>query len=292
MQATETKIKTEKMQDSINKRDHLLVKHKMLMNRLAQQYAWKNQKNRHKYLLQLTLDKWRQYATKKRMIRKWIDTHLMHRQKAQLRTMLHAWRTWVVTSKNQTTHLMWETKMDSTNAQLKNDYEAHIDKLERQIERLEHELAAEGKEKIQLQEKLKKELLRGVCALNNKFLEIIKDANQQDDHVDTQSSNNTITMEDTLANTIAATIMNNNNQQHVTNVTPRQAVFSPSHNNMTKIRPQSAQVVSNNTMWNATFAAESIVPSNKVKITREAPTAVNDVRSKVNAKKFGAVKKR
>lgn len=125
---------------------------------------------------------WKKFSTNSKRL---IDQSTMRNKfndKELLRKLFYGWRTFVFNEKFHSNNIMWESKLQLEKAQLENDYKHQNSVLLQDLEQMKANYSQSEQEKRMLQEKLKKGLMRGVCALNNKFLEIIKDTNEANTH--------------------------------------------------------------------------------------------------------------
>ncbi|KAG2374892.1 hypothetical protein C9374_010266 [Naegleria lovaniensis] len=188
------KLKEEKLRDSIAKRDYYLARFKTLTFRMADQISHARRVEREKTLLRNILGKWKEYTETKKMKKNLGTMLLRNYRRNQARKILQGWYMWILNAKQNTTERIWQNRLDNEKAEMRNDYEMKIEKLKEEILKLNQALEREQNDKLVLQENLKKALMRGVCAMNNKFLEIIKDTNIKP----TQSFNVQQELEDVL----------------------------------------------------------------------------------------------
>ena len=171
------KLKEEKLKDSIAKRDYYLARFKALTFRMADQIASARRVEREKTLVRNILSKWKEHVEEKKLRKNLGKLALTNYKRNQARKILHGWFMWIQNAKQNTIERIWQNRLESEKGEMRNDYEMRIEKMREEIQRLNQTLEREASDKQVLQENLKKALMRGVCAMNNKFLEIIKDTN-------------------------------------------------------------------------------------------------------------------
>lgn len=176
-------LKLDKMRESVSKRDYYLIKFKNLTFRMADQIAHVREKERQKMQKRQIMDAWKRFmilSKEKKHMRRLAQLHFEKREK---RRILFGWYLWAIHTKQSTSEQLWHSRLESETAILRNNYELKLEEMRLELEVTKSKLAHELQEKQVLQENLRKALMRGVCAMNNKFLEIIKD---------TQDSNNAV----------------------------------------------------------------------------------------------------
>ncbi|KAL9645251.1 hypothetical protein ABK040_002451 [Willaertia magna] len=171
------KMREEKLKDSIAKRDYFLDRFKNLTFRMADQIAHARKVEREKTVLRNILGKWKDHIKEKKVRKSLSKLARRHFEKRIQRTILQGWYMWIVNTKQNTAERIWQNRLETERAEIKNDYEVKVTRLKEEIQKLSQSLEREMNDKQVLQENLKKALMRGVCAMNNKFLEIIKDTN-------------------------------------------------------------------------------------------------------------------
>lgn len=170
----EKEKKIENLEEGMKKRDTSLKRYKGLMFRMADTIAHVRNQERLGSILHKCFIKWREYVHEKK--RK-ATMNIMARRyyiKRIKRHILQGWYIWIIQTKRCSLDSIWQLRMDSTIAEVTNDYEMKLEQMRKQIEALNARLVHETKDKKVLQENLKKALMRGVCAMNNQFLDIIK----------------------------------------------------------------------------------------------------------------------
>ena len=188
------RLKEEKLRDSIAKRDYYLARFKTLTFRMSDQISQARKVEREKTLVRNILSKWKEHSQEKKRKKNLGEMLLKTYKRNQARKILQGWYMWILNSKQNTTERIWQNRLENEKAELRNDYEMKIEHLKEEILKLNQALEREQNDKQVLQENLKKALMRGVCAMNNKFLEIIKDTNTKP----TQSFNVQQELEDAL----------------------------------------------------------------------------------------------
>jgi hypothetical protein len=141
---------------------------------MADIVAHVRKQERLKSMLHKCFIKWKEYVYEKK--RK-ATMNIMARRyyiKRIKRHILQGWYIWILQTKRSSLDSIWQLRLDSTVAEVTNDYEMKLEQMRKQIEALNARLVHETKDKKVLQENLKKALMRGVCAMNNQFLDIIK----------------------------------------------------------------------------------------------------------------------
>ncbi len=116
----------DKLKESIAKRDLFLQKFKELTFKFADLVA--NQKNRKNdtISLQATFFKWKLYVQERKQKKKVASTARKIHLSNVLKKYFHNWRVWYFNTKVHGNNLLWETKLQSTISQLKNDYELQL----------------------------------------------------------------------------------------------------------------------------------------------------------------------
>jgi len=167
-----------RLEEKIAIRDHYLVKFKDLTFRMADQIAYVRRIEREKAQLRLILRKWSLYCKERKIKMRNMRLAEKHRTNTMQRKILSRWFAWTMRAKRNTNELAWESRTQAAVSRIRNDFNTHLAELTKELEETKQLLRIEQKDKVILQENLKKAMMRGVCAMNNKFLEIIKDANE------------------------------------------------------------------------------------------------------------------
>lgn len=167
-----------KMEEKVAIRDHYLTKFKELTFRMADQIAFVRRMETEKAQLRNILRKWNLYCKEKKIKKRNLRLSRKHYENNERRKILHRWYAYTLRNRRETNELAWESRTQAAVSRIRNDFNTHLSSLQKELEETKDLLRKEQRDKVILQENLKKAMMRGVCAMNNKFLEIIKDANE------------------------------------------------------------------------------------------------------------------
>lgn len=116
----------DKLKESIVKRDLFLQKFKELTFKFADLVATQRSRKNDTISLQSSFYQWKIYIKERKQKKKLSVTVRKLNLLNTLKKYFHNWRVWYFNTKAHGNNLLWETKLQSTVSQLKNDYELQL----------------------------------------------------------------------------------------------------------------------------------------------------------------------